>query len=96
MVGARPFERSLILKSNTLRIELLAIIEVVDAQIKVLRDMNQFQLDSSMEQFKVMHRAIEAIIVGRESFRGEVETILGDLQASQQLVYTSPPLSRER
>lgn len=96
MVGARPFERSLILKSNTLRIELLAIIEVVDAQIKVLRDMNQFQLDSSMEQFKVMHRAIEAIIVGRESFRGEVETILGDLQASQQLVYISPPLSRER
>lgn len=68
----------------------------MDAQIKVLRDMNQFQLDSSMEQFKVMHRAIEAIIVGRESFRGEVETILGDLQASQQLVYISPPLSRGR
>lgn len=86
LVETQPFEDDLVLRFDTLRIELSAITRVVETQLHVLKNLARFQLDQHAEQFKVVGRAVDMIAEGRESFLREIWAIREDLQASQQLV----------
>lgn len=67
-------------------VELSAIINVIDAQIEVLRSLRKFRLRERPEQWTTMSRAIDMVVKGRKSFRENIKVILKDLQTSQQFV----------
>lgn len=68
------------------KIELLAIITIVKAQIKVLESLRQFELAEGTEQFTVMRKNINRVIGDRKAFCRKIKDILDGLAFTENAV----------
>lgn len=76
-----------------MKTELLDIIRVVKAQVKVFENFNQFQYNLRLDQIGVVYKTINSVIKDRKDFCNKIENMLNKLQVVQNKVKTTLLLS---